>query len=61
MNKAIAPTLKRMKVGQVESWPIEREDTVRNTVYLCQRKRRRDGWKYTVKVCGMDVKVTRIA
>ena len=61
MNKAIAPTLEKMKVGQMESWPVERDDTVRNSVYRHQRKHRRDGWKYSIKVSGLEIQVTRIA
>lgn len=59
MEKAIAPILEKMKVGQVEAWPIERNDSVRVTVSRIQVKHRREGWKYRMNIKGMEVHVTR--
>lgn len=58
-NKPVMPTLKRMKVGDTELWPIERLDVVRVTTGRISAIKRREGWKFQMKTLGLVVEVTR--
>ena len=60
-NKPVMPTLKRMKVGDTEIWPIERLDVVRVTTGRISAIKRREGWKFQMKTLGLVVEVTRTA
>ncbi|PTL28151.1 hypothetical protein AXF23_14655 [Prevotella sp. oral taxon 313] len=60
-NKPVMPTLKRMKVGDTEIWPIERLDVVRVTTGRISAIKRREGWKFQMKTLGLVVEVTRIS
>lgn len=60
-NKPVMPTLKRMKVGDVELWPIERLEVVRVTTGRLSAMKRREGWKFQMKTLGLVVEVTRTA
>ena len=60
-NKPVMPTVKRMKVGDTEIWPIERLDVVRVTTGRISAIKRREGWKFQMKTLGLVVEVTRIS
>ena len=60
-NKPVMPTLKRMKVGDTELWPIERLEVVRVTTGRISAMKRREGWKFQMKTLGLVVEVTRTA
>ena len=60
-NKPVMPTLKKMKVGDTELWPIERLDVVRVTTGRISAIKRREGWKFQMKTLGLVVEVTRTA
>jgi hypothetical protein len=60
-NKPVMPTLKRMKVGDTELWPIDRLDVVRVTTGRISAIKRREGWKFQMKTLGLVVEVTRIS
>lgn len=61
VKKPITPTLKNMKVGETETWPIERLDTVRISVGRVAAMRRREGWKFVTNIRGLVFEVTRTA
>lgn len=61
MEKGITPVLAQMAVGDVESWPIERLESVRVSVGRFKLKNRRCGWNYNMKAEGLSVVVTRTA
>lgn len=60
-KKAVMPTLKAMKVGETERWPIERLEVVRITTGRLAAMKRREGWKLQMKTAGLVVEVTRTA
>ena len=60
-KKAVMPTLKAMKVGDTERWPIERLEVVRITTGRLAAMKRREGWKLQMKTAGLVVEVTRTA
>nr|DAS41059.1 MAG TPA: hypothetical protein [Caudoviricetes sp.] len=60
-NKPVMPTLKRMKVGDTEIWPIERLDVVRVTTGRISAIKRREGWKFQMKTLGLVIEVTRMS
>lgn len=60
-KKAVMPTLKAMKVGDTERWPIERLEVVRVTTGRLAAMKRREGWKLQMKIAGLVVEVTRTA
>lgn len=60
-KKAVMPTLKAMKVGETERWPIERLEVVRITTGRLAAMKRREGWKLQMKTAGLVVEVTRMA
>lgn len=60
-QKAIAPTLRRMGIGDTESYPIERVVSVRVTVSRLHLLQRREGKRYRVTTKGMNVFVKRLA
>lgn len=49
MEKPISPILDAMKVGDTETWPIERLDSVRVIVGRTNSKRIREGVFYTMR------------
>ena len=55
------PTLKKMNVGDTESWPIERLEVVRVRTGRLGAMKRREGWKFQMKTAGLVVEVTRTA
>lgn len=59
--KPVMPTLKRMKVGDTEQWPIERLEVVRVTTGRISAMKRREGWKFQMQTLGLVVEVTRTA
>ncbi len=61
MKKEIMPILKEMKVNDVQMWPIERIETVTQTVGRASRRFRAQGMKFATKSEGLNVVVTRIA
>lgn len=60
-KKGIAPVLKKMNLGEVQTWPVERSTSVNVSVGRVQREMRREGVKFRVKTEGMVLSVTRIA
>lgn len=58
-KKALMPTLRAMRVGDVVSYPSERLDTVRVTVSRLNIMRRAYGHRWSVKTSGCVVEVTR--
>lgn len=60
-KKAIAPTLRKMQVGDVEKFPVERHSVVRVTANNLSIALRRQGVKFEVKAVGLVVEVTRTA
>ena len=60
-HKPVMPTLKAMKVGDTELWPIERLEVVRVTTGRLSAMKRREGWKFQMRTLGLVVEVTRIA
>jgi len=61
MKKPVMSVLREMKIGDVESWPIERVESVRICTYRMAMINRRKGWKFSRKTEGLNVIVTRIA
>lgn len=59
-KKPIASTLKKMKVGDVESYPIERMGSVRVTAYQIATQMRRKKVVFSVIPRGLYVDVKRI-
>ena len=60
-KKPVSTVLKSMKVGDTETWEIERLDVVRVTTGRVMTMKRREGWKLEMKTEGLVVKVTRTA
>ena len=60
-NKPVMPTLKAMKVGDTELWPVERLEVVRVTTGRLSAMKRREGWKFQMKTVGLVIEVTRTA
>ena len=60
-KKAVMPTLKAMRVGDTERWPIERLEVGRVTTGRLAAMKRREGWKLQMKIAGLVVEVTRTA
>lgn len=60
-NKPIMPTFRAMKVGDVESFPVERIESVRVTVrrYMDIHKRQKAVLKTRIE--GLEIKVSRIS
>lgn len=59
-KKPISSTLKKMKVGDVERYPIERLGSVRVTCYQIATQMRREKVVFSVIPRGLHVDVTRI-
>lgn len=59
--KPVMPTLRRMKVGDTEAWPIERLEVVRISVGRMNAMKRAEGWKLQMKTEGLVINVTRTA
>ena len=55
------PTLKAMKVGDTELWPVERLEVVRVTTGRLSAMKRREGWKFQMNTAGLVIEVTRTA
>lgn len=60
-HKPVMPTLRAMKVGDTELWPVERLEVVRVTTGRLSTMKRREGWKFQMKTAGLVVEVTRTA
>lgn len=60
-KKPILPTIKKMEVGDIETWDIERFDTVRVLVGNFKRMNRRKQVDFSIKTVGLVVEVTRTA
>lgn len=58
-KKPISSTLKKMKVGDVERYPIERMASVRVTAYQVATQMRREKVVFSVIPRGLHVEVTR--
>lgn len=58
-KKPISSTLKNMKVGDVERYPIERMASVRVTAYQVATQMRREKVVFSVIPRGLHVEVTR--
>jgi len=60
-KKPVIPTLKSMKVGQTEEWPIERMEVVRVSTANVAAMSRREGKKFRMRLGELVVEVTRIS
>lgn len=58
-RKPISSTLKKMKVGDVEKYPIERMVSVRVTAHRVATQMRREKVVFSVIPRGLHVEVTR--
>lgn len=61
MNQPITPILKKMNLGDVETWPVERSTSLSVSIGRLQREMRREGVKFSMKTKGLVVEVTRTA
>ena len=61
MKKPILPTIRDMEVDEVQSWPIERYDTVRISMNRANLMMRPEGRKYSMRTKGLTVEVVRLA
>ena len=61
MKKGITPTLKKMRVGEMQKWPVERSTSVTVSIGRVQREKRREGVKFSIKTKGLEIEVTRTA
>lgn len=61
MKKPILPTIREMEVDEVQSWPIERYDTVRISMNRANLMMRPEGRKYSMRTKGLTVEVVRLA
>jgi hypothetical protein len=60
-KKPIIPTLRDMRVNDVQEWPIERYDSIRITVSRANLMMRPEGKKFSIRAKDMKVEVIRIA
>nr|DAN49392.1 MAG TPA: hypothetical protein [Caudoviricetes sp.] len=60
-KKPVVPTLRNMAVGDVEAWPIERMEVVRNSVNRYMTQNRRSGVRFALRCVEFDVTITRTA
>ena len=60
-KKPVVPILRKMKVGDVEKWPIERIEVVRNSVNRYMAQNRRSGVRFTLRSVKFDITITRTA
>lgn len=60
-KKPVVPTLRNMAVGDVEAWPIERMEVVRNSVNRYMAQNRRSGVRFALRCVEFDVRITRTA
>jgi len=60
-KKPIASVLRRMSVNDEEKWPIERMESVGQSICKFQRIHRREGVKFTTKSEEYDVVVRRLS
>ena len=60
-KKMIAPTLKKMNVGDTEEFDFSRFESVRITASRIQVAKRLEGWKFSINTKGEAVRVTRTA
>lgn len=59
-KKSVMPTLRGMKVGEIQSYPIERLLTIRVQVGRLNLQSKRIGCKWTTRTNGLNVEVKRI-
>lgn len=60
-KKPVVPILRKMKVGDVEKWPIERIEVVRNSVNRYMAQNRRSGVRFALRSVKFDITITRTA
>ena len=60
-KKPVVPILRKMKVGDIEKWPIERIEVVRNSVNRYMAQNRRSGVRFALRSVEFDVTITRTA
>lgn len=60
-KKPVVPILRKMKVGDIEKWPIERIEVVRNSVNRYMAQNRRSGVRFALRCVDFDVTITRTA
>ena len=61
MKKGITPVLKKMILGEVQVWPVERSTSVQVSIGRVQREMRREGIKFSMKTKGLNIEVKRTA
>ncbi len=60
-EKPITPILRKMVVGEVQEWPVERITSVQVSVGRMHREKRREGVRFMMRTEGLFIKVTRTA
>lgn len=60
-KKPITSVLRKMKVGDVHKWGIERFDSVRAIAGKVAKEKRSDGWVLQLETTQKMVRITRIA
>lgn len=60
-DKPITPILRKMKVGEVQEWPVERITSLQVSVGRMHREKRRDGVRFVMRTEGLTIKVKRTA
>jgi len=60
-KKGIMPTLKKMNLGEVQTWPVERSTSVSVSIGRIQREKKREGVRFRMKTRGLVIEVTRTA
>lgn len=60
-KKPVVPILRKMKVGDIEKWPIERIEVVRNSVNRYMAQNRRSGVRFALRSVKFDITITRTA
>ena len=60
-KKPVVPILRKMKVGDIEKWPIERIEVVRNSVNRYMTQNRRSGVRFALRSVKFDITITRTA
>jgi len=61
LKKPITPTLKKMKVGDKEKWPVEQSTSLSVSIGRVKREMRREGVNFSMKTVGLVIEVTRTA
>lgn len=61
MTQPITPILKKMGLGEVRTWPVERGTSISVSIGRLHREMRREGVRFSMKTKGLVVEVTRTA